>query len=119
MAKATGAEKGAGQGTDTAEPASGGGKGSKSSSIPEQPPQGSVQAAIGSVMGGAKGCVAGADDVSRAQITFGSNGSVTNVSVSGWAAGKGAAGCIKGALKGANVGPFSKPSFTVGVTIRP
>jgi hypothetical protein len=78
-----------------------------------------VQAAIGSVMGGAKSCVAGADDVSRAQITFGSSGSVSNVSVTGWAASHGATGCIKGALSSAKVGPFSKSSFTVGVTIRP
>jgi len=107
------------QAEEKAEPASGPGGKSKSSTVPEQPPQGSVQAAIGSVMGGAKACVAGADDVSRAQITFSSSGSVSNVSVSGWASGKGAAGCIKGALKGANVGPFSKPTYTVGVTIRP
>jgi hypothetical protein len=44
---------------------------------------------------------------------------VSSVSVSGWASGKPAAGCIKSALQGANVGAFSKPSFTVGVTIRP
>jgi hypothetical protein len=41
------------------------------------------------------------------------------VNVNGWAAGKGAAGCIKSALKSANVGAFSKPSYTVSVTIRP
>jgi hypothetical protein len=98
------------------EPASGG---KSSGSIPEQPPQGSVSAAVGSVMGGAKACVSGASDVSRATITFGSNGSVKSVAVTGWAASNGATGCVKSALQGANVGPFSKPSFTVGVTIRP
>jgi hypothetical protein len=118
ITKVMGGEKGA-PNEEKAEPASGPGGKSKSSTVPEQPPQGSVQAAIGSVMGGAKACVAGADDVSRAQITFSSAGSVSNVSVSGWASGKGAAGCIKAALKGANVGPFSKPTYTVGVTIRP
>ena len=97
------------------QPASGG----KSSSIPEQPPQGSVSAAMGSVMGAAKACVGGADDVSRAVVTFGSNGAVKSVSVSGWAAANGATGCIKSALQAANVGPFSKPSYTVPVTIRP
>lgn len=103
-------------GSDDAEPAAAK-KGNQN--VPEQPSQGSVQAAIGSVMGGAKACVSGADDVSRAQITFSSGGTVSSVSVSGWASGKSAAGCIKSALKGASVGPFSKPSFTVGVTIRP
>ncbi|WP_437547548.1 hypothetical protein WME97_46440 [Sorangium sp. So ce367] len=87
--------------------------------IPEQPSQGSVQAALGSVMGGAKACVAGANDVSRAQITFSSTGQVSKVSVSGWAASNGQSSCVQSALKGANVGPFSKPSFSVSATIRP
>src|SRR5262249_5684038 len=87
----------------------------RNQNIPEQPSQGSVQAAIGAVMGAAKGCVTGADEVSRAQVTFSSGGTVTSVSVTGWAAAHGKSGCIQGALKGAKVGPFSKPSFTVGV----
>ncbi|WP_437484034.1 hypothetical protein WME75_43955 [Sorangium sp. So ce1014] len=87
--------------------------------IPEQPSQGSVQAALGSVMGNARACVAGADDVSRAQITFSSTGQVSKVSVSGWAAANGQSSCVQAALKGANVGPFSKPSFAVSATIRP
>lgn len=87
--------------------------------VPDQPAQGAVTSAVGGVMGGARACVSGADDVSRATITFGSSGAVQSVSVSGWAAGKPAASCIQGALKGANVGPFSKPTFAFGVTIRP
>jgi hypothetical protein len=70
-------------------------------------------------MPGAKACVAGADDVTRATVTFSSSGSVSNVSVAGWAASNGQAGCVKAALQGANVGPFSKSSFTIPVTIRP
>jgi hypothetical protein len=118
MEKAVGGTEKASPESQGAEPASGGPK-PRSQNIPEQPSQGSVAAAIGAVMGNAKACVAGADDVSRAQITFSSNGSVSNVSVSGWAAANGAAGCIKAALKGANVGPFAKPSYTFGVNIRP
>lgn len=91
----------------------------KPKNIPDRPPTGAVTAAVGSVMGAAKGCVSGADDVSRATITFGSDGSVKSVSVSGWAAGKPAASCIQSALKGANVGPFSQPTFVFGVAIRP
>jgi hypothetical protein len=70
-------------------------------------------------MGGAKSCVAGADDVSRANVTFSSQGNVTSVSVTGWAAAHGKSACIQAALKGAKVGGFSKPSYVVGVTIRP
>jgi len=88
-------------------------------SVPEQPPQGAAAAAIRSAMPGAKACVAGADDVTRAQVTFNSSGAVSNVSVSGWAASNGQTGCVKAALQGANVGPFSKPSFMMPVTIRP
>lgn len=116
MAQAAGAEKTATTDTSAAQPAAGGAKGG---STPEQPSQGSVQAAVGSVMGGAKACVAGADDVSRANITFSSSGAVSSVSVTGWAAAHGKTGCVKSALSGAKVGAFSKPSFTVGVTIRP
>src|SRR5262249_35626965 len=116
MGKRVGADGSKQEVTEAPEPAAGK---PLNQTIPEQPPQGSVQAAIGSVMGGAKACVAGADDVSRAQVTFSSSGAVTNVSVTGWAASHGATSCIKQALKGANVGAFSKPSYAVGVTIRP
>ncbi len=91
----------------------------KNQNVPEQPSQGSVQAAVGAVIGGAKACVAGADDISRAQVTFSSSGTVSSVSVTGWAAAHGKSGCVQAALKGAKVGPFSKPSFTVPVPIRP
>lgn len=87
--------------------------------VPDQPPQGSVSAYVGSVMGRAKACVAGADEPSRATVTFGSNGAVQKVAVGGWAAGKSAAGCIESALKGGKVDPFSKPTYSFGVTIRP
>jgi hypothetical protein len=90
-----------------------------SQNIPEQPPQGSVSAAMRSVTPGAKACVAGADEVSSANVTFSSSGTVSSVSVSGWAAKNGKTACVQAALKGANVGPFSKPSYTVGVPIRP
>lgn len=103
-------------GDGTPEPAAGN---PKTQNIPEQPSQGAVASAVGGVMGGAKSCVSGADDVSRANVTFSSNGSVSNVSVTGWAAAHGKSACVTAALKGAKVGPFSKPSFTFPVTIRP
>ena len=91
----------------------------RNQNIPEQPSQGSVQSAIGAVIGGAKACVAGADDISRATVTFTSAGTVSSVSVSGWAAAHGKSGCIEAALKAAKVGAFSKPSYSVPVPIRP
>ena len=88
MAKAVGQQEGAkaDQGGPAPEPAA---AGPKNQNIPEQPSQGAVAAAFGPVMGGAKSCVAGADDVSRASVTFSSSGAVTSVSVSGWAAANG------------------------------
>jgi hypothetical protein len=116
MIRAAGGAKDPAAGAGTPEPAAGN---PKNQNIPEQPSQGSVQAAVGTVMGGAKGCVAGADDVSRANVTFSSGGSVSSVSVTGWAAAHGKSSCVQAALKGAKVGAFSKASYTVGVTIRP
>ena len=86
MAQAVGGstDKG-GDGAEDAVPAAGG-KAGGNQNIPEQPSQGSVASAVGAVMGGAKACVAGADDVSRANVTFSSNGTVSSVSVTGWAA---------------------------------
>lgn len=118
MARAVGAK-------DGEKPAPGGpapemaARDARSQNIPEQPSQGSVQAAVNGVMGGARACVSGADEPSRAQVTFSSAGTVSSVSVTGWAASNGKSACVQAALKGAKVGPFSKPSFMVGVTIRP
>lgn len=116
MAQAVGGSTEKPVNADDATPAAGS---TGSQKIPEQPPQGSVASAINSVKGGARACVAGADDVSNASVTFASSGVVSSVSVSGWAANNGKAECVKAALKGANVGPFSKPTFTVSVPIRP
>ncbi|MCU0691419.1 MAG: hypothetical protein MUF54_08460 [Polyangiaceae bacterium] len=87
--------------------------------IPEKPSQGALQGAVGAVMGDAKACVAGMSEPSRASVTFGSNGRVSGVAVSGPAASTAAAGCIKSALGRARVGPFKQPSVNVSVTIRP
>ncbi|MEP7123680.1 MAG: hypothetical protein ABJE95_22320 [Byssovorax sp.] len=116
MIRAAGGAKDPAAGAGTPEPAAGN---PKNQNIPEQPSQGSVQAAIGAVIGGAKACVAGADDISRANISFGSSGAVSSVSVSGWAAAHGKTGCVQAALKAAKVGPFSKSTYSVGVPIRP
>lgn len=118
MARAVGPSNGgdtSAQAVPVLEPAAG----VKNQNIPEQPSQGSVQAALGAVMGAAKACVAGADQVSRAQVTFSSAGTVSSVSVTGWAAAHGKSECIQAALRGATVGPFSRSSYVVPVPIRP
>jgi hypothetical protein len=87
--------------------------------IPEAPPQGAIQGALGSIRGAARSCVAGHDAPSRATIVFASTGKVQSVSVSGPAAGTAAEGCIKSALSKANVGAFQRSSFSVSTTITP
>lgn len=116
MAKSVGGSTDKPVNADDATPAAGK---TGSQTIPEQPSQGAANAAVRPLAANAKSCVAGADDVSYASVTFSSAGTVSGVNVSGWAAKNGKSDCIKAALKGANVGPFAKPSFTVSVPIRP
>jgi hypothetical protein len=87
--------------------------------IPESPPQGAIQGALGSSRGAARSCVAGHDAPSRATIIFASTGKVQSVSVSGPAAGTAAEACIKSVLSKANVGPFQRSTFPVSTTITP
>ncbi|MBK8942395.1 MAG: hypothetical protein IPM79_33550 [Polyangiaceae bacterium] len=87
--------------------------------VPDQPPVGSVNAFVASARAAAKGCVAGADAPTTATVTFSSSGAVSKVSVGGWAAGKPAASCVDGAMRGKGVEAFSKPSYSVTVTVRP
>jgi hypothetical protein len=85
----------------------------------DRPSAGAAQAAVGSVLGAARACVAGHPQPSSAQLIFSSDGQVQNVAVAGPAAGTPAAGCIESALKKARVQPFAASSFSLGVTIRP
>jgi hypothetical protein len=87
--------------------------------VTERPSAGAAQAAVGSVLGAARACVAGHPQPSSAQLVFSSDGQVQSVAVAGPAAGTPAAGCIESALKKARVQPFAASSFSLGVTIRP
>jgi len=87
--------------------------------IAERPSPGAIQAAVGSVMGSARACAAGLDGVSRAALTFGSDGRVKSVAVSGPAQGTGAEACIQTALGRARVQPFARASYTVRLSVRP
>jgi len=109
---ATGMKPGATPGLRPAEMNANGG-------IADRPSTGAAQAAVGSVLGAARSCIAGQSQGSSATLVFGSSGEVTSVSVSGPATGTPAAGCIQSALKKARVQPFAAPSFSLGVTIRP
>lgn len=92
--------------------------GSPSGGLPDRPSTGAVQAAVGSVMGAARACVAGGV-ATPAQVNFGSDGTVKAVTVSGPNAGTAAASCIDGALRRARVAPFASPTFSLMVWVRP
>jgi len=92
---------------------------SRSGGLPAKPTTGAVQAALGSVMSGARHCVAGDDAPSRAVVVFGSDGRVQQVTVSGSAGGKSSASCIEAQLSRARVQPFGASSFSVNATVRP
>ncbi|MEI9948198.1 MAG: hypothetical protein WDO74_04275 [Pseudomonadota bacterium] len=92
---------------------------SRGGELPAKPSTGAVQAALGSVMSGARHCVAGDDAPSSAVVVFGSDGRVQHVSVSGSAAGKSSAQCIEAQLSRARVQPFAASNFSVNATVRP
>lgn len=87
--------------------------------LPIKPAMGAVQGALGTVLPAARYCLGPDDPVSRAAITFKSDGSVQGVAVTGDAAGQPAEGCIRSRLMAARVPPFTSPTFTWTVTVRP
>ena len=87
-------------------------------SVPQRPSQGQVAGAIGTVMPAARACVASGSPMSRATITFQSDGSVKSVSVTGFAAGKPEEACIKTALSKAKVDPFAEATYPMTVSVR-
>jgi hypothetical protein len=80
---------------------------------------GAISGALGAVLPAARAGRGPDDPVSRATVTFGSDGSVKSVSVTGGAQGKPAEACIRAALMKAHVAPFASPTFTAPATIRP
>jgi len=87
--------------------------------LPTRPSVGAIQGAIGSVMLGARSCLAGQESGSKATVIFGSDGRVKTVTVGGPAAGTPAEGCLRSALGGARVPPFADPDYTASFTVRP
>jgi hypothetical protein len=88
-------------------------------SVPLRPSTGAVRGALGAVTPGARSCLDADDPISHAMVTFQSDGSVQNVTVSGGAAGKPAEACVRTALSKARIPPFASPTFSAPVTIRP
>lgn len=87
--------------------------------LPDHPSTGAVQAAVGTVLGAARACVAGQNAASRATIHFASDGSVQSVAVAGPALATSAEPCLRNALSGARVQPFARPAYSVTLTVRP
>jgi hypothetical protein len=86
--------------------------------VPLRPSLGAVNGALGTAMPGARACIDSDSPVSHATITFQSDGSVANVAIADWAAGKPVEACIRAALMKARVPPFALPTYTVPATIR-
>jgi hypothetical protein len=85
----------------------------------DKPSMGQVQGALGSVRPAAQRCLEGSGSVTRVGIVFGSDGSVKSVSISGGAAGKPAEACVRAAIMKAKVPPFTAPSYSTSLNIRP
>jgi len=86
--------------------------------VPQKPSQGALTGAIGAALPSARACLGPDDPVSRATITFTSNGAVQSVAVHGGALGTPAEGCIKNALSKAKISPFAEATYTTTVTVR-
>jgi hypothetical protein len=87
--------------------------------VPLKPSLGAIQGALGAAVPGARACLGPDDAVSRANVTFKSDGSVQSVAVTGGAKGTPAEACIRSALMKAHVPPFAQATFSSPVTIRP
>jgi hypothetical protein len=86
---------------------------------PPRPSAGALSAVLGVATGAARACVSGAAYDSFATITWASSGKVSSVTVTGWANANGKRACVQGAFSKARVSPFTDPSYTTRVTLRP
>jgi hypothetical protein len=92
----------------------------QSAVLAERPSTGAIQGAFGAVLTSARSCLAGQEEGTRAVVTFdGPTGRVKSVVLEGPGAGTPAEPCVRSALMGARLSPFSEPSYTASVTVRP
>jgi len=87
--------------------------------LPLKPAIGAVQGAVGTVLPATRYCLGPDDPISHATISFKADGTPDNVVVTGPAAGQPAEACIRSRLMTARVPPFSNPTFTWTITVRP
>ena len=86
---------------------------------PERPSGSAVTSTLTEVLPKVRRCVTGTDP-SRATITFGQEGAVQSVNVSGPAASDPkTVQCMKSAFTKAHVPPFSQATYSAAVTVRP
>jgi hypothetical protein len=86
--------------------------------VPVYPSLGAIHSALARALHEAQACVEGDVPISHARVTFNSTGTVEDVTVTGWAAGKPAEACVRNALTKPRVAPFLQPTYAVPVTIR-
>ena len=86
--------------------------------VPVYPSLGAIHSALGRALQKAEACVEGDVPISHARVTFNSTGTVQDVSVTGWAAGKLAEACVRDTLMKPRTAPFLQPTYVVPVTIR-
>jgi hypothetical protein len=90
------------------------------SNVPERPSGSAVTGALTPPLSAGRACVAATGDPSRVTITFGSEGSVQNVTATGPAASDPRAmQCLRQAFGGAHVPPFAQSTYAASVTLRP
>jgi|HubBroStandDraft_6_1064221.scaffolds.fasta_scaffold154461_2 hypothetical protein len=92
---------------------------SSTESLPLKPSLGSLQSALRSEMPAARACLDSDDAVSRATITFRSDGSVEGVAVAGGASGRQSEACVRATLSKTRVPPFTQATFVFQTTVRP
>jgi hypothetical protein len=86
---------------------------------PDHPSGSAVTTTLTEVLSKVRACVTGTEP-SHATVTFGSEGNVQGVSVTGPAGSDPAqVKCMKTAFGRAHVPPFSDPSYSAGITVRP
>jgi len=86
--------------------------------LPDHPSAGAVQAAVAGNVSRASGCLpAGAEPVG-VQLTFDDRGRVQQMSLPSTLSSSEAA-CVRSSLGSTTLSPFARPSYTVGVTLRP
>jgi hypothetical protein len=87
---------------------------------PDRPSGSAVTSALTSALPAARGCLASGAEPSHARVTFGSNGNVQSVEVTGPAGSNPkATSCLRAAFGRAHVPAFAQNNYAAGVTVRP